>query len=119
MQKELKIGVKTINLLSNGITPIVYKQLFTGDLMQLISEGEGIKVADEKAPELAFVMAKQAEGLSPAELMTLNRDMYYEWLMQFEPLDLTMAGAEIVNLYISTSMPTSEPKKKANGGRKG
>lgn len=119
MVKDVKVGDKTIQFLSNGVTPIVYKQLFKSDLMGLIVEGKGTEVASDKAPELAFVMAMQAQGKSAAELMKLSYEDYYDWLLQFEPLDLTMAGAEIVDVYISNSLPSSEPKKKAQGNRKG
>lgn len=119
MVKEVKVGEKTVKFLSNGVTPIAYKQLFNSDLLGLISEGKGTEVASDKAPELAFIMAMQAEGKNAAELMKLSQENYYDWLMQFEPLDLTMAGADIVNVYISTSLPSSEPKKKVSGNRKG
>lgn len=118
MVKELKVGEKTIQFLSNGVTPIAYKQLFKSDLMGLIVDGKGTEVASDKTPELAFIMAMQAQGMSAAELMKLSYDNFYDWIAQFEPLDLTMAGADIVNIYISNSLPSSEPKKKVKGNRK-
>lgn len=115
MFKELKIGAKKVSFLSNGVTPLFYKQIFKGDLLKSLNTGEQFEIASDKIPELAFIMAKQAESITPADMMKLSINEYIEWLSQFEPLDLTMCGSEIVGVYLSDSVPTEEPKKKVSG----
>lgn len=113
MFKEITVGGKPIPFLSNGVTPLLYKQLFKNDLLKALNSNGEFEIANEKIPELAFIMAKQGEkGVKTADLMKLNFESYVEWLSQFEPLDLVMVGADIVNVYISDSIQTEEPKKK-------
>lgn len=111
MVKEIEVGAKTIKFLSNGVTPVIFKRIFKDDLLKMLDGGESMEIASDKVPELAFVMAMQAEKTT-AELMQLSYEMYFDWLMQFEPLDLTLKGVEIANIYISDSLPNAEPKKK-------
>lgn len=113
MYKEITVGVKTIPFLSNGVTPLLYKQLFKNDLLKSLNNNGEYEIASEKVPELGYIMAKQAEdGIKIADLMKLNLEGYYEWLSQFEPLDMVMAGGDIVGVYLSDSIPTAESKKK-------
>lgn len=112
MVKEIQIGAnKSIKFQSNGATPLFFKQIFKHDLLKELN-GDGLEIAQDKIPELAFVMAKQAEK---ANMMDLNFDSYVAWLSEFEPLDLVLAGADIANVYISDSIPYEEPKKKKKG----
>ena len=110
MTKELEIRGKTIKFLSNGATPLFYKQFFKKDLLKSISVTDrGLEIATEDLPELAFIMAKQADK---ADMMHLSFENYVEWLSLFDPLDLTMKGDEIFMVYVSDSLPTEEAKKK-------
>ena len=111
MYKELEIGGKTIAFLSNGATPLYYKHVFHADLLKNLN-GDGLEIASDKIPEMGFIMAKQADK---ADMMKLTYEMYVEWLTGFEPLDLVLKGGEIANVYISDSIPSEEPKKKAKG----
>lgn len=112
MYREVTIGVNTIPFLSNGVTPLFYKQIFKSDLLKQLNTSGNFELAGDKIPELAFIMAKQAEK---ADMSKLNYNSYVTWLEQFEPLDLVMHGKEIAEVYISSSIPTEEPKKKAGG----
>lgn len=114
MYRELQIGNKTIAFQSNGATPLYYKMLFKKDLLSMVN-GSDLEIATDNIPELAFIMAKQADK---ADMSKLNFEMYVEWISIFEPLDLVMAGADIAGVYIADSIPTEEPKKKVRGGRK-
>lgn len=110
MTKEIEIRGKTIKFTSNGATPLYYKQFFKRDLLKSITvEDEAITIGTEYIPDLAFIMAKQADK---ADMLHLQMKTYYEWLEMFDPLDLTMKAEEIFDIYISDSMPTEEPKKK-------
>lgn len=114
MYRELQIGKKTIGFLSNGATPLYYKMLFKKDLLSMVN-GTDMEIAQDNIPELAFIMAKQADK---ADMSKLSFEQYVEWVSLFEALDLVMAGAEIAGVYIADSIPMEEPKKKVRGGRK-
>ena len=102
MYKEIVIGAgenpKTIGFLSNGVTPLTD----SGDM----------EIAGDKIPELAYIMAKQAEK---ADMSKANYEGYIEWLSQFEALDIVLKAAEIANVYISDSLTSVEPKKNGKG----
>lgn len=115
MYKEIAIRETKLPLLANGATPYYFKMLFAKDLLkQLTSNGE-YEIASDEIPELAFIMAKQAEK---AEMNKLTFDMYIEWLEQFDALDMVMHGTEIADVYIGNTIPAEKPKKKANGKAK-
>lgn len=111
MFKELTVGAKKIAFLSNGLTPLIYKQLFGTDLLKQLTENGEFEVAGDKIPELAYVMAMQGEK---ADITKLSIESYYGWLEGFEPLDMVMNGRAIADIYISNSLPTEKPKKKGN-----
>ena len=116
MKREIQIGDKTVAFLSNGVTPLFYKQLFKKDLLQTLKGNGEWDIVGDHIPELAFIRAMQAqEGITAADMMKLSYESYIEWLSQFEALDITMHGGEITNIYISDSIPSAEPKKKGKG----
>lgn len=117
MTKEIKVGARTIPFTANGATPLFYKQFFKNDLLKLISvKGNDITIGTENVPELAFIMAKQADG---ANFMQLTMDHYIEFLSRFEPMDITLAGDEIMRLYLGDLATDVQPKKKTKGVAKG
>lgn len=117
MTKEITVGAKTIKFTSNGATALFYKQFFKKDLLkEITTDGKDMEIATDSIPELAFIMAKQADK---ADMMRLQFDMYVEWLELFNPFDLALAGKEIFNVYIADSIPSEEPKKKVGGKVKG
>lgn len=130
MYKEILIGKKTprkLALLANGATPLFYKQTFNRDLLQYLtedgskdgsedgSEDGSLEIASDKIPELAYIMARQAEK---ADMQKLSFEDYMQWLEGFEPLDITMNAAAIANVYISDSIPSVTPKKKESEKQK-
>ena len=111
MFKELEIRDIKLSLLANGDTPYHYKRLFGKDLLkQLTSTGE-YEIASDEIPELAFIMAMQAEK---ADMAQLTFDKYIEWLEQFDALDMVMNSTAIADVYIGNTIPQEKPKKKAN-----
>ena len=116
MTKDVKIGGKTINLTANGATPLFYKQFFHKDLLKEISTSDdGLVLASDSVPELAFIMAKQSDK---ADMLHLTQDMYIEFLSLFDALELPLAGQEIFGVYVANSMPTEEAKKNRSGKAK-
>ena len=55
-------------------------------------------------------MAKMAEVEKPSELMKMNIDSFYDWLMDFDPLDVVLATEDISNLYLASKDGSSVPK---------
>lgn len=117
MYREIKIGDKTISMRANGATPIRYRMIFGRDILGEFqkAENDGALVASSIS-ELAFIMAMTAD--EKVNMNNLNMDAYVKWLEQFEPLDLTMAAEDIVDVYMGNTKTTSEVKKKARGAVK-
>ena len=107
MKDTIKIGETDVGMVANAATPHVYKMIFHDDLFQKFNAAEQDIEAIEK---LGFVMAKQAETDKLAELMKNNEDSFYEWLIQFDFMDMMDALAGVVNLYQSQKKGTSVPK---------
>lgn len=116
MFKKVKIGGITVPMLANGATPIRYKHIFHKDIITELQNAQNdyTKVISSM-PELAFIMAKQAEAKDgKADLNLLNEDMFVEWLEQFDPMDLPLASDQIMNVYMGNNAVTSESKKKTD-----
>lgn len=117
MFKELKIGDKTIPMLANGATPLRYRLVFKKDIIEelQLAKNDYSKVTNS-VPELAFIMAKQAEASQGGEdLNLLSFDKYMAWMEQFEPMDLIYASDDIIDLYMGNNQTSSESKKKVRG----
>lgn len=115
MFKEVSIGSQKVAMLANGATPLYYKQTFHKDLISKVYGAEDqIGEVNDCAPELAFIMTKQAEKMkNPAiQMNALNFDAYIEWLEGFEATTLLFATDEIMDLYFHDGQPSAEAKKK-------
>lgn len=115
MYREITIGSKKVPLLANGATPFWYKQIFKKDIIAQVSgakEEEQIEVITSAGPELAFIMAKQAECKAFADMKKYGIENYYEWLQDFEALDLPMAMDKVMEIYMGNQIQSVEPKKK-------
>ena len=114
MLKEINIGGITIPMLANGATPIRYKHVFHKDIITEFQQAQDdySKVVNS-IPELAFIMAMQAQNKEVGgDLNLLNEDKYMKWMEQFDPMDLPLAADQIVDLYMGNNITTSESKKK-------
>ena len=114
MYREVKIGAKTVSLQANGATPLWFKQLFHKDIIAVLNGADDIEKVSDAAPELAYVMAKQAEK---ADMTKTSREDFMVWLEQFEAMDIIMAANEIMNVYFASKEISAESKKKENGKR--
>lgn len=107
MKGTVKIGSVSVDMVANAASVYVYRQIFKEDFL--------LK-AQEKTPDadiftkMGFVMAKQAQTNKMSELMAVTIDEYYDWLVQFEPLDVLNASGDISNLYMGQEMGLSTPK---------
>lgn len=114
MFKNIEIGGITVPMLANGATPIRYRQVFHKDIITEFQQAQDdySKVVNSM-PELAFIMAMQAQNKEVGgDLNLLNEDRYMKWMEQFDPMDLPMASEQIINLYLGNNATSSEPKKK-------
>lgn len=110
MFKEVKVGDKSIPMRASGRTLLYYKQVFHDDLLsKMMSDGNQITLVESALPELAYIMA--ANG-SDVDMSKINEDSYAEWLEQFEPMDLLVAGEDIFKVYLGNLHTDSEAKKK-------
>ena len=113
MYREIKVGEKSIPMLANGATPIRYRMTFGKDIISEFEQGQKDSgKASSSISELAFIMAKAAEAMNDKKPMAaLNQTNFVEWLEQFEPLDLTLASEDIIDLYMGNEKTLSEAKK--------
>lgn len=114
MTETVRVGEKEVLFRADGATPFLYKQAFGKDLLKIFADAsktEDAAVAGELASELGFVMAQQAKSPDPLKV-DLSRGAFMQWLVEFEPLDLTVSALEIINVYLGTYNKDSVAKKK-------
>ena len=107
MFKKLNVDGKEIELVANAATPFRFKQIFHKDLLQILgneekAESEGV----EAVTELAFVMAKQAEGV---DMNKLNEEEFINWLEDFSAMAFINAAEDILEVYMDSTLSTSTP----------
>lgn len=120
MFKEISIGARKVAMLANGATPLYYKQTFHKDLISKVyGSDDQVAEVNDCAPELAFIMSKQAEKEKDPTISmnALNYDAFIEWLEGFEATTLLFAADEIMGIYFHDGQPSAEAKKK-QGKRK-
>lgn len=111
MQKTVKIGETEVQMRSSAATAIRYRNIFHGDIMKELMEINAEKIdmeVIEKIQKLGFVMAKTAVG---AKMAALTEDDYFEWLDQFDNMELMKAAKDIVMVYLGGKVSESELKK--------
>lgn len=110
MFKEVEVGGKMIPMRATGRTPLYYKQVFHDDLLaNIVSDGKSVTLIEAALNPLAYIMAMDGSG---ADMSKINEDTYGEWLEQFEPFDLPVAGEEIFKVYLGNLDTESTAKKK-------
>lgn len=122
MFKELNRNGVKMNLLANGATPYIYKNVFKEDLLlgmntnQLNTESKDEELASKAGLnlvdigiKLAYIMNAQAEK---KRLSALSYDDFYKWLEQFEATTLydDELMAEVYSVLHSDMETTSEAK---------
>lgn len=114
MEKIIDINGQAVRFVSNGATPLLYRQTFGKDLfavMQGVGEAstKGELPDTEPLIKAAYIMAKQGDPEIP-ELM--------EWLAGFEMMDLVLIMPKIIELWGMSNATLSQSKKKS-GRRSG
>ena len=114
MIETIIVGNKSVEMRADGATPFLYKQAFKKDLIKIFSEAfqnEDVEIVGDIGPELGFVMAQQAASPDPLHV-DLSQGTFFNWLSQFEPMDLINSAMDIINIYLSTYETDSTAKKK-------
>lgn len=108
MYGTVKIGSQTMEMKASAFSPYIYKQIFREDFLLKLQD----KTPDpDLFQKMGYVMAKEAEISKLQDLMKLNIDGYYEWLMQFEPMDVLAATGAISSIYLGQTEKSSIPKE--------
>lgn len=108
-EATINIGDKEVKVKTSGYTPILYAELFNGNIfgeMQEILEAAQNtgKIPFEKVAilyRLAYCMAKEADDSLPP---------LKEWLGQFEVYDIPETAAQLINLWSADGKQQSNPK---------
>ena len=113
MITNIKVGGDEFSLIANAATPFRFKQVFGKDLLTVFqkstqSEEDGM-ILSEVVTQLAYIMHKQAEK---ADMNQLSLDDFYTWLEDYEPMEFTMVGQEIINAYLASTQVSVDAKKK-------
>lgn len=107
MRAFIKIGDREIEMAANAASPYIYNHVFKEDFLQKLQSKDPDSDLFQK---MGFIMAEQAKEEKISELMKLNMDKYFEWLTQFEPVDVLLATGEISGLYMGQAIESSVPK---------
>ena len=103
----IKIGSEEVGMTANAASPFLYRNIFHEDFLRETQKKDFDPAIMVK---MGFVMAMQnAKPMS--EVSKLTESAFYEWLAQFEPLDVMLASSDISNLYMGQTAQTSSPKK--------
>ena len=119
MRSKVTIDGKEIELLSNAATPYRFKQAFGTDLIRFFTDAATSKeYADDTetvviAQQMAYVMAKQADG---SDLTRISMEDFLVWMEQFDPIPFNNFDTviQIIEAYTGQQKTTSESKKKAD-----
>lgn len=108
MYGTVKIGSETVGMKASAFSPYIFKQIFREDFLMKLQDKNPEPDLFQK---MGYVMAKEAEIDKLQDLMKLNIDGYYEWLMQFEPMDVLAATGAISSIYLGQTEKSSVPKE--------
>lgn len=108
MKGIVKIGDKDVGMVANAASPYIYKQVFHEDFLAKLQADNPDTDLFQK---MGYIMAKQDELDKMSDLMKLTSDGFYEWLMQFDAMDIIFASDDISNIYLAQTKSEAVPKK--------
>lgn len=109
MRRTLTIGEYDVDMVANGMTPVIYKRIFRKDFLV---ESQKKDTDMTLFQELGFVMAMQAQKPVKELMEGLTESDYWEWLEKFGALDVLNSVDKIFELYANQTVSTSTAKKK-------
>lgn len=112
MRDTVAIGDKNVEMLSNGLTDVAYRQIFHEDAIKIQYEMGDNDIASilNMMYQMGFIMAKAAE-LPFQELMELKKEAFWEWVEQFDRSDYINALPDVRMVYEGQRVTTAESKK--------
>lgn len=110
MRQNIFIGSKSVEMVANAATPFRFRNVFKKDLLKIFSNPseDNVSAQLEAGQMLAYIMAKQAEGV---DMNKLTEEQFYVWLEDFSSSDMYDSLEAIVNLWQATGETSSTPKK--------
>lgn len=113
MYKEVKIGDKTVPMLSMASVDLYYKNIFGEDPIKIQTTEPDAGAMINFIVRIGFVMAEFAARKQRKEMMKLNEEAFYDWMDQFQREDLFDMDklSEIQDVYEGTRASSSESKK--------
>ena len=91
MRGTISVGTKSLELLSNAATALLYKRVFHEDLLKALTsfstDSSDILAAVEVMERLAFIMNKQAEDQVSIVSGNIKDSDFVMWLTLFEESD--------------------------------
>ena len=108
MKGTVKIGEKEVGMVANAASPYIYKQVFHEDFLAKL---QADNPATDLLQKMGFIMAKQYELEKMSDLMKLSMDSFYEWLVEYDAMDVIFATDSILDIYMAQAKSSSVPKK--------
>lgn len=111
MLATIMLNNEKVELLSNAVTAIHYKQVFKRDLLVMMlvdapsgkmNDGEAV----EMAQEMCYIMAMQAAK------KPMSHEGYLEWLESMSQIELIQRAFDIIDIFKENQVGLSESKKK-------
>lgn len=109
MKGTVQIGNNEVGMVANAASPYIYEAIFHEDFLVKLQAKEPETDLFQK---MGYVMAMQYKLDKMSDLMKLNKDGFYEWLLQFDAMDVLYAIDAISEIYMAQKKTTSVPKNK-------
>lgn len=112
MYSEVKIGNRSVPMLSMASVDVYYREIFHEDPIKIqVADNQDAGAMYDFTMKMAFVMAKFAETKDRKEMLKLSVFDYMDWLDQFDRLDLGNALEDVQKTYNGQAITTSDAKK--------
>lgn len=112
--KTITIRERDLNFESTALTAIAYKRIFGSDVLASLNKDRSLANdinLNDALKQLAFVMNKQAEGMSVENLMKLQEVDYWKWINEFHYGDFSSEViTELICIWTDSTLTTSEAK---------
>lgn len=112
MFNNVKIGDKTVPMLSMASVDIYYRNIFHEDAIKLQTKTQDEGDIINFVMRMGFVMAKFAELKDRKEMNKLNEDAFLDWLDTFERSDYLNALPDVRMTYEGQTITDVDAKKK-------
>lgn len=116
MYSEVKIGNKSVPMMSMASVDVYYREIFHEDPIKLqVTENQDAGAMYDFTMKMAFVMAKFAELKDRKAMLKLTLIDYLDWLDQFDRIDLANALENVQKVYNGQTITTADAKKNTDG----